>query len=198
MSKNSRSAQARINGAKSKGPKTRLGKFISSTNSFKTGLHAAKSGVLKLEDSAAYDQQLAAYIRRFRPQDPIELNYVYELCRLDWQIHRTNAYLTAALNHQLDANESTYKATDIAVSDDLKGALAVDSANKTSVVIQTLTIQSRRLCSQRLTIFRALREIRKMLEVLVPGFDPADSEELNPNGTPQSEPEPVSAVQEAA
>ena len=86
-----RSAQARINGAKSRDPKTRLGKFIAAANSFKTGLHAAKSSSLKLENSAAY-------IRRYQPQDTVEPNYVREVCSLDWRIHRFQAYLTAILN----------------------------------------------------------------------------------------------------
>jgi len=98
MPTSKRSAQARINAAKSKGPKTRLGKFIAAANSFKTGLHAAKSVALKLENSAAYDGQLAAYIRRYQPQDTVELNYVRELCSLDWRIHRFKAYSTAILN----------------------------------------------------------------------------------------------------
>ena len=193
-----RSAQARINGAKSKGPKTNLGKFIASTNSFKTGIHAAKSAALKLENSSAYDGQLTAYIRRYQPQDTVELNYVRELCCVDWQIHRFKAYSTAVLNHQIDVNDTTYRATDIRVPDDLRGVLAVDFVNKSSNVFIFLAHQERRLTQQRLAILRALRETRKISPVFVPGFYLPDSEPLNSDLDAKNGPKPVLVEQEAA
>lgn len=193
-----RSEQARINGAKSKGPKTRLGKFIAASNSRKTGIHAAKSAALKLENSSDYDGQLAAYVRRFQPQDTVELNYVRELCCVDWQIHRFKAYLVAVLNHQLDIQDTTLQATDIDASDDLKGALALASMNKSSNVVQLLTLQERRLTTQRLSILRCLRETRAISPVLYPGFYLNEAEELNPISSPKNEPKPFSINKEAA
>ncbi len=193
-----RFAQARINGAKSKGPKTALGKFIASTNSFKTGFYAAKSSALKLENSSEYDGQLAAYIRRYQPQDTVELNYVRELCCVDWQIHRYKAYSTAVLNHQIDVNDTTYQATDIRVPDELRGVLAIDFVNKTSNVVVFLAHQERRLTQQRLAILRALRETRNISQTFVPGFYLTESEELNAALDPENEPKPASDLEEAA
>ena len=192
------SAQARVNGAKSKGPKTRLGKFIAAANSFKTGLHAAKSSALKLENSAAYDGQLAAYIRRYQPQDNVELNFVRELCGLDWRIHRFKAYETAILNHQVEIQHKTLEATDTSLNDDLKGAVAVDFMDKNSHVLRFLSHQSQSLSHQRLGALRSLREIRKMYPVLAPGFYLDDSVDFLPHLNPKNEPKPHAPLQEAA
>lgn len=191
MSKLNRSAQARINGAKSKGPKTQLGKFIAAANSFKTGLHAAKSAALKLENSDEYDGQLAAYIRRYQPQDAVELNYVRELCCLDWRIHRFKVYETAVLNHQVEVQDKTLQATDVRVPDDLKGAIAVEFMNKNSNVIRFLAHQGQALASQRLAVLRSFRETREFAPVLLPGFYLTESEEVEPDLNPENEPKEI-------
>ena len=72
MSEHDKSEQARINGAKSKGPTSKTGKRWSAQNSFKTGLYAKTIEAFPKELQDHYNQIHDAYREDYRPSDSIE------------------------------------------------------------------------------------------------------------------------------
>lgn len=86
--KNSRADQARINGAKSKGPKTPLGKAISSQNAVKHGHYCTHPVVLSCESVDEYNAILNELMDKFQPADEAEIRLVHQLADLDWNYQR--------------------------------------------------------------------------------------------------------------
>ncbi len=82
-----KSESARINGAKSHGPKTEAGRQRSSQNSLKLGL-TAQALVLPSEDPAEFNQLLTSYLDQFRPAGPAELDLVHEMVAAKWRLQR--------------------------------------------------------------------------------------------------------------
>ena len=103
--KNSRSEQARINGAKSQGPITPEGKAISSKNALKHGFAAKSNVVIELEDPVGFDAHVANYRASFKPQDPVELELVDEIAAIKWRKSRAVAAETALIDFQLSIQE---------------------------------------------------------------------------------------------
>lgn len=83
-----RSEQARINGAKSRGPKTAEGKARSSRNAMRHGLLAKRIMPLLGSDGERqeYEQHLQGLRAEFDPQTQTELNLVETIAR-DWVRH---------------------------------------------------------------------------------------------------------------
>jgi len=82
-----RSAAARRNGAKSKGPKTPEGKARSSRNALKFGL-TSEIAVLPNEIKREFKQLHAAFVNRFGPRDAAELALVEQMISLTWRQRR--------------------------------------------------------------------------------------------------------------
>ena len=87
MSSLTKSESARINGAKSHGPKTDAGRKRSSQNALKHGL-TAQTLVLPTEDPAEFDQLLSSYLDQFRPDGPAESDLVHEMVAAQWRLQR--------------------------------------------------------------------------------------------------------------
>ena len=66
---------ARINGARSNGPITEIGKARASQNSLKHGLSGSRV-VLEHESQAAYDDLETSLINHFNPASPFERDLV--------------------------------------------------------------------------------------------------------------------------
>jgi len=98
---NSRSEQSRINGAKSKGPTTPEGKSKSSKNALSHGLTANVHTVLHFESSAAYTENLDAWVDNLRPADKVELRLVNSLANLQWRLERLALMETSLLNVEM-------------------------------------------------------------------------------------------------
>ena len=98
----SRSEQARINGAKSRGPITPEGKTISSMNAFKHGCYSNPAPVLRIEDESGFLEVQAAYESQFAPRSPIEFRLVHELASVDWQLTRWRTIETAQIDRTYD------------------------------------------------------------------------------------------------
>lgn len=64
--------QARINGAKSKGPTTEQGKAISTRNATKHGLLAKQPPLLVTEDLATFEGLVQGLINHYQPENPVE------------------------------------------------------------------------------------------------------------------------------
>ena len=87
MSSLTKSESARINGAKSRGPKTEAGRKRSSQNAIKHGL-TAQTLVLPTEDPDEFQQLLTSYLDQFQPHGPAELHLVHEMVASKWRLQR--------------------------------------------------------------------------------------------------------------
>jgi hypothetical protein len=94
---NSRSAQSRINGAKSHGPVSPAGKARSAQNATTHGL-TSRRVVLDNENVAIYNSILDRYTNLFAPQDVVEHDLVETMVSARWRIRRSQAMASATLN----------------------------------------------------------------------------------------------------
>jgi hypothetical protein len=97
----SRSEQARVNGAKSRGPKTARGKAISSLNALKHGLFAKHTTCLFFESSEDYDQIVEDLTAQFRPATNNEIRLVEQLASIQFDYERARSAQTTYLERLL-------------------------------------------------------------------------------------------------
>lgn len=88
MQKLTRSEQARINGAKSKGPKTEEGREKCAKVNLKHAAYAAKATVLPHEDPKAYELLWATIVDQFHPGNAFEYGIVDEIVNHQWAARR--------------------------------------------------------------------------------------------------------------
>ena len=88
--------------ADSTGPRTPLGKSISSQNALKHGCRSAKT-VLAHEDPAEFEATLERWGHAYTPKTEIALALVEQLARAHWQLKRTQNQLDA-IEFELPAN----------------------------------------------------------------------------------------------
>jgi hypothetical protein len=103
--KRTRSEQARLNGAKSKGPITPNGKTRSSKNALKHGFAAVINNVLGIEDEAAFNLHLDGLRASFLPQNYAEHMLVDQLASISWRQSRLIGLETALIDAQMDLQE---------------------------------------------------------------------------------------------
>ncbi|QOY85105.1 hypothetical protein [Paludibaculum fermentans] len=107
MLKLTRSEQARINGARSRGPVTAEGKSRSAHNSYKHGRYARPGAgavhtvLLGNEDAGGFNDLLARRMQDLLPTSSFEITLVRELCAIEWKLDRMQAVETRALNLQI-------------------------------------------------------------------------------------------------
>ncbi len=96
----SKSESARINGAKSRGPKTPEGKARSSQNAIKHGIFAQVI-VLKTENADLFEELTQDFIRRFEPRDGVELAIVEQMIAATWRLSRCWEMQTQTMNLEM-------------------------------------------------------------------------------------------------
>ncbi len=99
-----KSESARLNGAKSRGPKTPAGKAISSQNALKHGLFAYAI-LLHGESEVEFEALAESYIRRFEPRDDLEFNVVRQLIAATWRIARCWTLQSQTMNMEIDRDQ---------------------------------------------------------------------------------------------
>lgn len=80
--------QARLNGAKSKGPKTEQGKAIAASNATKHGLLAKQPPLLVTEDLATFEGLIQGLIDQYQPDNPVEHFLVQQVAMAIVRQHR--------------------------------------------------------------------------------------------------------------
>jgi hypothetical protein len=98
---NTRSEQARLNGAKSKGPITIDGKSRSSQNAIKHGFAASVNVVISIEEKPEWDLHLEGCRASFKPQCYVEQTMVDQLASISWRQSRLVALETALIDAQI-------------------------------------------------------------------------------------------------
>ncbi|HZH18373.1 MAG TPA: hypothetical protein VE057_28735 [Archangium sp.] len=102
-------AQAALNGARSKGPKTAEGKSASSINALRHGL-SANNLLLPGEDAQAYEHHLDRHFATFAPTNLPEAVIVAQLGDLSWKLERLSRMedgrLLVRLEEELEKTEA--------------------------------------------------------------------------------------------
>ena len=93
-------AAARLNGAKSKGPVTAMGKDRIRSNALKHGL-TARLTLWQNEDSGHFQDLLLALLEQFEPTNDVEFLCVEEMAMAKWRSRRVVGMETAAGNKHL-------------------------------------------------------------------------------------------------
>src|SRR3979411_1772883 len=101
MSSLRKAEAARINGAKSHGPKTPEGKAVSSQNALTHGM-CAKALVLTNENVAHFEEVRRQYLDQLKPVGIIENDLVDELIAARWRQRRGWAVETAMIDLKQD------------------------------------------------------------------------------------------------
>lgn len=99
--KRTRSEQARINGAKSHGPKSSAGKLRSYEAHTKHGIYAAHGALLAHENSEAYEAVRQHTIAQINPANAYELLLVEEIVDATWLIARLRLAGTTDVNTRI-------------------------------------------------------------------------------------------------
>ena len=182
----SRSEQSRINGSKSKGPKTPEGKVRSSKNAFKHGL-SAQTSVLDCESDEMYENHRQSWFDSLVPATETEAEIVEDIASVRWRMHRAAVMQTILTNMEVE------KATGRRTGDDPNEILvkAVAKLSPEPGLIDRIARHEDRLHRRFMRNLKALALLRQ----LQPGDDHEPSGEspecppVEPDTTfPQNEP----------
>ncbi len=156
---NRQSETSRSNGALSNGPKTEEGKARSSQNAIKHGLNSDKILVLHTEKQQDYDALRAAYLKRFAPQDEVELELVDEMVGAKWRLRRIRSIETETLEMRMELQDEYIQKRGENPTDSRRQAMAFKSLSDTSQSLNMLTRYETRM--QR-TYDRAFDNLKKL------------------------------------
>jgi hypothetical protein len=103
-----RSQQAKINGTKSRGPKTEAGRMKIADAHTTHGLYRTTASVLSIESAEAFNHLRDAAFAQYRPRTIFEAQLVEEIVDCSWRINRLLAAATAIGNQAIrDFRRST-------------------------------------------------------------------------------------------
>ncbi|HUS05250.1 MAG TPA: hypothetical protein VMZ52_03085 [Bryobacteraceae bacterium] len=186
MSSLRKSEAARINGAKSHGPKTPEGKAISSMNALRHGL-CAKALVLCNEDAAAFEAMRNGYLEEFQPVGSSELDLLDEVVAARWRQCRGWGVETAMIDLKMDQQEKGLEAR----------YKQLDEATRTAIAYSSLTEGNHSLDQIQRHDTRLSRMYRLALKTLVERQDRRKAEAANtefqnePNAGKPADPPPA-------
>ncbi len=183
----SRAEQARINGAKSRGPVTARGKAICSLNGLKHGRYMKNPTPIDIEDASYYPAFLAPYIRRLQPADPVERQLVAEIASLDWRLNRSLAFESRNIDTQFRLEQAT---TDFEIRELTRATTAMRKLVDSSALPNFLLRQQESLIRSRKTVYETLFRLRRAQPS--PEQTPMPNDSLNID--PESEPIPDPAT----
>jgi hypothetical protein len=103
-----KSATARANGAKSRGPATPAGRARSSQNALRHGLAVRDAALptvsVVLGDAADFQRLLDSYLDEFAPTSPIEVELVETMASARWRLRRLANIETILLANEIDTS----------------------------------------------------------------------------------------------
>ena len=105
MTSDLKSATARANGAKSRGPKSPETREISSRNSLTHGFTSRKTIVLECESDEAFHEMQDYYAATYLPGSPVEQDLVDEMVAARWRMLRLRAIEVALLDSEMNREE---------------------------------------------------------------------------------------------
>jgi hypothetical protein len=192
MSKLTKAEAARINGARSKGPKTEEGKAHSRFNALRHGL-AANTVCLTKQERPIFEAMVEAYNERFRPADTVEEDLIEQMCVAKWRQRRCWSMETAALNVQVRRDRRIVDTEFVELDDMTRNTLAFMSLAEKNDFLQVL---GRYESSARRAYHRALKDLRDLqaerkAELPNEPTEPEQDEEIDPEIESESGGEPI-------
>jgi hypothetical protein len=157
-----RSEQARLNGAKSRGPKTAEGKQRSAMNAAKHGLVADKVIVLQNEQPDLFDQLFNAFVEKFKPQDDAERELVLHAAVARWRLRRVWQLESALFDMKMDEQRDLMKKTFDRADEGVRQAMAFRSLAEDSASFTLLSRYETRLSREYDRAIRALERARAL------------------------------------
>jgi len=136
MSNLTKAESARINGAKSRGPKTPQGRAISSMNAFRHGL-SAKTLILQNEDPVKFAEMLNDYFDYLEPTNPIEVDLVADIVAARWRLRRIWRFETAMIDIEMDTQAPDFEKRFEKYDEDMRGGAAFSALTDKSKGIST-------------------------------------------------------------
>jgi hypothetical protein len=170
MPKLTKAESSRINGAKSRGPKTPQGRANSSMNATTHGL-TAKTLILQNESQADFLEMLNAYIDVLRPANAMELETVSDIAAARWRLRRMWRYQTAILDLEVEKQAQEFEKRGETLDENMRDAkafLAVTDNSKGYDIALRHDIHLTRAYRKAMDELRCLRteNIRKKNAVL--------------------------------
>ena len=156
-----RSETARLNGAKSRGPKTPEGKEISSRNALKHGLTSQSAIVMACESQEEFDAILNQLMEIHKPANAAEIDLVEEMVVCRWRTRRMWGIETTLMEEEyfnqqsqspFDRGPRAYQAKAFKSLSDDSRSLALAARYETRM---------HRIYNQAYAILRDLQQIRE-------------------------------------
>ena len=142
---------ARLNGAKSRGPVTAMGKDRIRWNALKHGL-SARLVVWRNEDPEQFQALPLALMEQFRPVNDVEFLCVEEMALAKWRLRRVVSVETAAGNKHLAESTATGSEATLA---------AFSAAQQAGQLLTTLRQQEGAYSRAYQRAYRHLRQLRE-------------------------------------
>ncbi len=149
----SRSEQARINGAKSKGPKTEEGKAKCAQANITHGAYAARMSTLPHEDQELYAAVWQAAVDQLNPRNTLEFNLVNQYVDWTW---RADRFLSAANDEALNRSAGFRMQTQEPMTWNQAFNRTVTEANH----VQNLEKQAARCTYNAARVLKQLKDLR--------------------------------------
>lgn len=188
--KNSKAEQSRINGAKSRGPKTPHGQARARTASLQHGLFAVESNLQPTVDEPLFAALTRTYQADWRPSNQYLADKVDDLIAYRWELNRLRAVRRQFLARIFNDVSATFNA-------DLEGISAVcETEIRATTQSETLDRFDLRIRRCNLEISRIERDILRVQRYAFP-----EGASHNPLQTNEPEPElthgPIAWAEEA-
>lgn len=185
-----RSEQARINGAKSKGPITPEGKLRSSLNRMKHGRYSRYLSLLHIEDRQAFDALIDDLVAQFLPKDHVEFRLIAQLASVEWRKQRLDALDVAILDNEYAIQSAALRAAGRDATQEQIASLAAHNILERSKLPAFLAHRSVQLVHERDAILRFLLKKRAACSPQLPApqiieedADPWDQPDLEQPGS---------------
>jgi hypothetical protein len=185
MSSELKSEAARINGAKSRGPKTPEGKEASSRNSLKHGMTARHTYILECENAGEFKEFLAEHIAIHQPATPPEKELVEQMAIARWRIRRFVSAETVLIDCEIVRNRDKVEKEFDTLGCGVHVAMAIRSLADES---RCLSLMSRYESRHQRTHDKAYAALRELQQSRVP---PAQPDPVPPEAPTAPSPAPA-------
>ncbi len=148
---------SRLNGARSRGPKTPIGLTASTIAPFKHGRYAKFTSVLPGESLGAFRAYFESLVERHIPAGDEELQLVELLAAIDWRLNRIGIIETRAIHNEDLHLMSTALPQDEEPFIADRYTFAVDSLLRHGPLLPYLALTENRLVTRRGGILRQLK-----------------------------------------
>ena len=190
MPKLTKAESVRINGAKSRGPKTPNGLANSTVNAVKHGL-TAKTLALTNENTDLLLEIMNSYFDLFLPANKMEIDIVCDIVAARWRLRRIWRYQTAMLDVEMDNQTPAFEKRYQTFDEDMRGAAAfsaiVDNSKGYVTALRT-DVHLTRIYRTAVDDLRRLRGGKLLSEDRIFQNEP-ESSDLSPLTTTEPEPE---------